>query len=221
MLMQDKSNQKLDYASFFKQYPVITYGRGERITRPSELSSNVVYVKSGYLKIYHVSKSGKEIIINIINAASYNVLLFGIAPYIRKYSIEALTEVEVVRAPRDVFFTFMDRHPHGYSDLLLPLSRCLESVYSQIELLKSGDAYFKIASAIHNLGKEAGEDKKNYTVIGFRVTHQMIANLTGLTRETVTVQLNKLREKGLIGYEDNVLKINDIAKLTHLLETEG
>lgn len=221
MQTQTNTTKEISLEDFFKQYPLIKYDRGEKILQQNELANSIIFIKSGFLKIYQVSKSGKEVVINVINAAFYQCLLFGIAPYIKTYSMEALSDVKVYRVPREAFFEFMNEHPQKYDELLLPLSRCLESMYRQCEWLKSGNAYFKIASVLHYFAKETGHTNKKSITIGFRITHQMIANFTGLTRETVTVQLNKLRNEGFIDYEDNILTINNMATLTHLLEIES
>lgn len=206
--------------TFFTNFAHIKYERGERIIRPNELTSYVILMKSGIIKIYKTSKDTKETIINIINAASYKELIFGIDTYIKPYTVSALTEVEVIRAPREEFTDFLSNHPTEYKDLLHQLSRCLEIVYRQMEILKSGNAFYKIASIIYYLGEETGTVDKKSIKLGFRITHQMIANLTGLTRETVTVQLNKLRAKNYITYEENILKIKNIDALAKLIERE-
>lgn len=207
---------------FFIRFSHIKYERGEKIIRPNELNSYVILVKSGILKIFKSSKNGRETIINIINAASYDELLFGInTSYIKKYTISALTEVEIIRAPKEEFNNYLQENPREYNGLMQQLSRCLEIVYEQMEILKSGNAYYKIASIIYYLAKETGTTEKKSIKLGFRITHQMIANLTGLTRETVTVQLNKLRTKNYIDYEENILKIKNIDNLSKLLDAEA
>jgi CRP-like cAMP-binding protein len=210
----------MNIQTFFIKYTHIRYERGERIIRPNELTSYVIFIKSGIFKI-HKEKNGRETIINILNASSYDGLIFGIKDYIRHYTISALTEVEVVRAPKEEFLTFLQEHPEGYTELSQQLSQCLETVYNQMNILKSGNAYYKIASIVSYLAKETGTTEKKSIKLGFRITHQMIANLTGLTRETVTVQLNKLKAKNYIEYEENMLKIKNLENLAKLIEVEG
>ena len=141
--------------------------------------------------------------------------------YIKPYTISALTEVEVIRAPKEEFQKFLHDHTEGNIELVHQVSRCLEVVYAQMEILKSGNAYHKIASIVHYLGKETGTKDKKSIKLGFRITHQMIANITGLTRETVTVQLNKMKAKQYIEYEENILKITNIDNLEKLIKDEG
>jgi CRP/FNR family cyclic AMP-dependent transcriptional regulator len=219
-MVQDIISKEIYLKPFFKRYPITTYERGEKILRPNGEGTTIIFVKSGYVKIYRVAKDGKEIIINIINAALYNVLFFGISTYIRKYSVSALTEVDVITVPKKDFLTFLEKNPAAYTELIPSLLRSLENVYGQIEILKSGNAPYKIASIIYYLSKKTGIKDKKSLKLGFRITHQMIANLTGLTRETVTVQLNKLKTKHYIEYEDNILKIKDVDDLENLIKTE-
>ena len=219
-MVQDIISKEIYLKPLLARYPHTTYERGERIVRPNDLTATIIFVKSGYVKIYRTSTNGKETTINIINSASYNALSFGLSTFIKKYSVSALTETEVISIPRKDFLAFLDKNPEAYLELLTSLLRSLESMYGQIEILKDGNAHIKIASIIYYLCKETGSKDKKSVKLGFRITHQMIANLTGLTRETVTVQLNKLKAKQYIEYEDNILKIKNVGELEKLIKTE-
>lgn len=220
MLNKSNLNDKINFEDFFKDFPAITYERGEKVARPSELSTNAVYIKKGFVKIYSVSLDGREIIINIINSELYNnCLIFGIADFMKNYSIQALNSVQAYHAPKDKFSEFIEANDGAAEALIHPLSLCLRNLCTQMEWLKNGDSYYKIACALNYFGEQTTTSAHNTIIIGFKITHQMIANITGITRETVTVQLNKLREKSFIDYDDNVITIKDVKGLREEIDT--
>ena len=64
----------------------------------------------------------------------------------------------------------------------------------QIGYLLSGTAYNKIAAILVSLTN----NRNNSGKIDFGITHKMLASLTGLTRETVTLQMIKLDKAKII-----------------------
>lgn len=216
----DANEEKKLFFSFFEQYPLITYEKEEKIIRPKELSNTVIYIKSGTSKISTFSSNGDEMTISYLNPESYGNIIFGLAPEENPYYIEAFTQVKAWRVSRNEYVEFAMKHPSIYIDLTTSLLRLIQDLYEQIAWLKLGNAYTKIAAAIFYLAKNLGEKEGTAITIPSRVTHQMIANLTGLTRETVSKQVKKLEENNLITHRDTHLIVNDPTKLRAEIETE-
>ena len=68
-------------------------------------------------------------------------------------------------------------------------------------------------------GKKVGRD----VVIQVPLTHKDIANLVGMTRETVSIEMKKLAHRSLIGYKGKTVTVHDLVKLKDesLLDDEG
>jgi CRP-like cAMP-binding protein len=69
-------------------------------------------------------------------------------------------------------------------------------------------AWHRLAKELLHLAEDIGEDTRAGTRIGLKLTHEDLANLIGTTRETVTIQLHKFEEMGLIRREGRVLVVN-------------
>lgn len=84
-----------------------------------------------------------------------------------------------------------------------------------------GNAYNKVAAIILICVERFGLIGKKSIVIQVPLTHQDIANLLGLARETVSIEMEKLQEKGLIKHLGKYLVVKNIQRLKEesVLET--
>jgi CRP-like cAMP-binding protein len=73
----------------------------------------------------------------------------------------------------------------------------------------SGSSYNRVASTVATLSERAKANLGPYDKIDFPLTHKLIASLTGLTRETVTLHMLKLEKQGLINYERRKVTVVD------------
>ncbi|MBI4033218.1 MAG: winged helix-turn-helix domain-containing protein, partial [Candidatus Blackburnbacteria bacterium] len=58
-----------------------------------------------------------------------------------------------------------------------------------------------------------GATSQNIITFDWHLTHQQLASQTGLARESVTKEVKKLQNKGLVGYSGKKLFIYDFPKL--------
>lgn len=207
------------FNNFIDKFPIIKYKKGDRVKDPFESLSNLVYIRSGILKIFTVTKKGEEVIISYFNPCAYPEIIFGIStPFINQYFIEALTEVEIQQISKSDFAKITKRYPEIYLQLSRNLLVVIRGLFEQVKYLKIGNSYSKILTAIFYLTSTCGKLINNSATISFRITHQMIADFTGLTRETVTTQLNNLEKKGLIEFKKGSLTIKDFKKYADLVK---
>lgn len=210
--MQGNGSPRL--AEFFQNQPESQFAPGEIIIQPWDMGESVVFVQSGFLKIFSTTKRGREVTVAYYNPNSHcGELLFGTTQQFKKYSIEALTPVVIRKALRSEFVKFLDDHPEVCHGLALCLTGLVMDLFEQIESLKSGSSYQRLASCLYYLARELGHSTSPGRVIDCRLTHRMLASLTGLTRETVTLQLKRLKEKGLIAFSNHIYQVPSLERL--------
>jgi CRP-like cAMP-binding protein len=61
---------------------------------------------------------------------------------------------------------------------------------------------------------------ENYSTIDFGITHKLIASLTGLTRETVTLQMIRLEKEGIIVNKSKSVQVLNKEKLISAAKVE-
>lgn len=210
-------NTKKLLLNFFAGYPVKKYKKGELMYKPGQDFSGVVYVKSGYVRVYTISNYGKETSIPLFKPLFYLSLISQITGAKNKYYMEAISHVDVMLAPKIDFLQFISKSETVKDEVMgLFLKKFLDLTTSLVQII-AGDARTKILGLIYSLADEFGVKKGEKVVVRFKVTHKTMASLTGLTRETVTLQMIKLQKEGLIDNEKREIVVLNMKKVAKVL----
>ncbi|MGI5826803.1 MAG: Crp/Fnr family transcriptional regulator [Patescibacteria group bacterium] len=198
----------------------LKYKKNDFIFRPGDPYHYIEYLKSGYIRIYEISKNGQEVSLHIYGPGSFLPGLYSPSSKKRRYYADALTSVEILQAqPEDII-----KAAQSDSEFLMELLNNYMSTYydllARVEYLASGDAYTKVASVLVLLAGQAEPKKTTGVSLDFSATHRLIASLTGLTRETVTLQMLKLKKNGFISGKGRRLSITDLNKLREETSSE-
>jgi len=169
----------------------------------------------GYVRQYTISKSGNELSLHILKPISYFPMVWAINGTPNVYFFEALTPVEVGRAPKEQVVNFIKDKPSLLFELMSELLEDYAETLTRVEHLVFSDAYRRVISILLYIAKHFGEQQKNNsTIVHHRFTQQDIATLVGVVRETAGIELAKLEKKGLIKYIDRSILFENIDKLT-------
>jgi CRP/FNR family transcriptional regulator len=152
-------------------------------------------VARGALRLFKSTPDGRRQVIDFLVAGEY----FGLSCGERYgYNVEAITAATLVRYPRARLEAAMAAQP----DLAQRLFRmaCVELVRAQQHLLVLGrkSADEKIASFLLALALRLGDEAAPLGVMRLPMSRQDMADYLGLTIETVSRTLTRLRRDGLI-----------------------
>lgn len=121
--------------------------------------------------------------------------------------------VEIQMAPRDEFVKFIKAHGDVLFDLTSRILIRLGGLIERMNYMVFGNAYNKVASIIAICAERFGIKFNGEVEIGVPLTHKDIANLLGMARETVSIEIKKLEKMGIIGYHGRHIIVKDIKKL--------
>jgi CRP/FNR family transcriptional regulator len=209
--MDEKTKKKL--VSFFEKHELRSFKNGEIIVKPGERFPGLVFLKSGYIKVYTVSKDGKEIVLQIFKPLFYFSLIYAITRSKNRYYFEAIGPVEMWVAPKKEAVKFIKTDCSMCSVLMKAILSAFLDLNVSVEQLISGNAYSKVANFIASAVGKHGAKEDSAVRIKFPVTHKMIAGMTGLTRETVTLQLLKMERQKIIDNKGKRITVIDFKKL--------
>lgn len=209
--MSKKVNQKLDL--FFKQFKPLYYNKGEILLRADDVPSGVFFLKRGYVRDYTLSDNGEELTLVIFKPDDIFPLPWVInnEPIMRY--LEAMTPIEVWRAPRERFLDFLKKEPDVFLELTSRILVRLSGLMERMKYLIFGNAYTKVISILLICAERFGKRKKGVVEIQVPLTHKDIALLVGVNRETASRQLERLTTNGLTSYQGKLLVIGNIEKL--------
>ena len=208
---------------FLERHPLRAFKKKEIIVFQGEAPRSAFVVKTGTVKAYNLSVGGDEKPVAFYQCDSVfpAAWVYG-QEASATYYYEAFTpQVEVYAIDRQEFVEFIKKRPELlYQELLRAL---VDQLGGSIRLnaLQHSRASDKLIYTLHYLalshGKPAGPGKIELTL---DMTHQDLANLTGLTRETAATELNKLKKQGIIKYGKHVRYQLNLTQLARLLNDE-
>ncbi len=213
--MNREAIQKLE--SFFAQFRLVHYKKHETILRSHDRPSGVFYLKKGYTRLYTVCQDGNELTLIIYKPQDFFPITWAITDMPVEYSMDAITPVEVFRAPQDKFQDFVKEHPEVLYELTGRIVIRLSGLLQRMEQLVFGNAQAKVASILHICAERFGEKNKYGIAIQVPLTHKDISFLVGIARETVSIEMKKLERKGFVGKLGRFL----IVKNMKMLEKES
>jgi len=207
------SNKSNKFEAFYTQFKPRSYKKGEMLIRSDDDPQGIFCLTKGYVRQYAISRAGIELTLHILKPISYFPMVWAINGTPNVYNFEALTDVEVGRAPRDEVVNFIKDKPKVIFELMSELLEDYAESLTRVEHLVFSDAYRRVISVLLYIAKHFGENNDKQIIISNRFTHQDIATLVGVARETASNEMAKLEKKGLIEYSDRLIVFNNIRNM--------
>ena len=186
------------------------FKKNEIILHEEDTNEFMYIILFGNAKVTQTTKEGKEIILAIHKSDEF----FGEISLIDgKTSPATVTATEnslVAIISKKDFYSLIFSQDKVLEKLLVILCARLRDSWKRIELLNFKNASDRIKMIFLILSYENGKNTDEGIVLTVKLTHQNIADMTGLTRETVTRILDKLQNSG----EISILK-NKFFRLNH------
>lgn len=188
--------------SFYISHPSRKLAKGEIIIHRGDVPKKIYAVKRGIISMYSVTSSGEERFINFRvkddifpDSWAYSKARESLFYY------QAHTDSEIYLIDRSEFTNQIQLSPKFTRDLLNIEVNAHITDQLRFQALTHSKAVDKLLHTLRYLCLRYGREITPESVrINIPLTQQDIANLTGLTRETIVGELNKLRDKSLIKY---------------------
>lgn len=166
--------------------------RGQTLMWEGDAADSVANVISGVLKLATAGVGGDEQIVGLAWPADFVGSPFGAAC---GCSVTSLVDSEVCLFPRATFGPFLDDHPEMERALVTRAFADLDKAREFQAMLGRRSAGQKVAALLLAMA-DAGE------IVFLPMSRQEMADLLGLTIETVSRQLGRLAGQGLIDLPD-------------------
>ncbi len=195
----------MDLEDLKRQFPDLTsrvYSAGEIILYQGELPRSVFILSSGLIKMYSISPGGEERIVDFRTPGEVlaNSWVFGNATS-TIYYYQALQECVVYEVPKSVFLEYIHNRKAA-GEMLASLATQYTASLIRITSLEQARAHDKILYTFYYLLQRFGKEiVPGWYTIQLSLTHQMIADLVGLTRETTAVELNIIKKTKVLSYK--------------------
>lgn len=175
-----------------------SYPSGAVLFVEGQAPRGVYMLCKGRVKLTMASAEGKTIIVRVVEAGELLGLHSAISGDTHEATAETLQPCQVDFVRRDDFLGLLGEHPDVAANAMQQFGNYYRGACQQIRYLGLAPsaaeklACFLLESAVKGQQTEQG------TRFNLSLTHEEIAQVVGLTRETVTRGLAELRHRSLI-----------------------
>jgi CRP/FNR family transcriptional regulator, cyclic AMP receptor protein len=181
--------------------------QGERIFFQGAPHDGIFLIESGKVRSYYMGPSGREITLAYWTPGHF----VGGPEVFRRgqhmWSGTAAEDCKLLYLNGGVIRTLIERVPRFAICIiegLVAKSKCYSAL---IQMLGTRSASERLAQLLVILDEVYGRNEGNRRVIHYKVTHEQLANIVGVTRQWITTTLDRFEKKGIISVERHSITI--------------
>lgn len=175
-----------------------SFSKNEIILYEKNSNDFMYIILDGEAKVVQTTDEGKEIIITMHRAGDFFGELTMIDGKTAPATVCATKDSVTAIISKKFFYDLLFSENKVLENLLQILCARIREAMQKIQLLNFNNAAQRIKMLFLLLSESYGEKKAEGTVLKIKLIHQNIADMTGLTRETVTRILDKWQKSGEI-----------------------
>jgi CRP-like cAMP-binding protein len=176
-----------------------------------DISPDVMAIKSGIVKVHDIDNQGNEKILHLLKCpALFPFAFFTGGDAATRWYYTALTDCEIQVMPKQELRDLIANDPELGIHLMNWFSREMHEVLTRLGSLSKTVARDKVEAALAFLAVWHSEKRRgNWKRVTFPVSHQLLADMTGITRESATLTMRELQaEKVVRAPRTTTLEIN-------------
>jgi len=185
------------------------FKKNETILREEDTNKYMYVILKGRVRAVQATEEGKEIVLGMHSTGE----MFGEISLIDKNtvpaSVIAATDSLVATISREVFVEWLHSRPKILDNLLDMLCRRFREGMERIRMLNMNNASQRIQMLFMRLIRDYGERQNEGYLLKIKLTHNEIANMTGLTRETVTRIIKRWKSEGMLLMKGGAFVVRD------------
>lgn len=174
--------------------------KGKLLNTPGVTPGLLYLVLRGRLRAYQMTADGRELLLELIPEGGFDGLL-SVAGR-RGHFTEADDNSVVASLALPTLERLIALEPAVARNLFQLIIERLEGREEHLEAVVLHDPSQRLARQLLALGETLGRRHGNRIALKPRLTHQMLADMLGVRRETVTLHLGQLADAGAVSVEN-------------------
>jgi CRP/FNR family transcriptional regulator, cyclic AMP receptor protein len=207
--MESEVSNKIE--TFFSQYALQKYKKGQILIHAGDEPSCIFHLMEGKVKQYDLSYRGDEVILNIFKPPAFFPMSYAVNKTPNTYFYEADSDLELRKAPIEEVVKFIKSNPDILYDLLSRVYRGADGLIGRMAHLMASTAKSRIMYELIIECRRFGHPDNQGCVVNLNESD--IGARAGLSRETVSRELQKLKADGLIVISSKHVTVPDLEKL--------
>ncbi|KUO78584.1 MAG: hypothetical protein APF81_08740 [Desulfosporosinus sp. BRH_c37] len=195
-----------------------SYVKGNNVFQINDPADEIYFVEKGRIRTYNLTPEGKEITFEIHNpgeSLGWAEVLVN-SPRTR-YAEGVCNKNTLWVMNKDQLFYLMYSNKEFNFQLIWSLTHYVLRYKSLVENLAILPVHDRVIQLLVRMSKDRGLQIGDCIVIDFPISNDDIAKMVGSSRQTITLIINELRERGIINWEQKkikILRLNDLCNLT-------
>jgi CRP-like cAMP-binding protein len=206
-----------DWSCLINNQLTITFKKNEIIYHQQDISDFVYLVHKGRVCLYTLSDLGEEKSFFIAEAGC----IFGEISVIDNrpntcYAM-AVTDTHVYKIPKNTFLKELTYNVEFSNMVLKLVVKKTKLLLSQLKQLSFNDANYRVYSSILHLVNNYSTPSKSGYELTIKFTHQEMANLTGLSRVSVSQIISNLTKDGILQKEKGYYIVRNLESIVQYI----
>lgn len=172
------------------------FRKGEIILCEDDTTNFMYIILSGKVKVIQTTEDGKEIVLAFHKSGDFFGEMSLIDGKTSPATVMTTEDTAAAIIHRGDFFTLIHSEKKVLESLLHIFCSRLRDSWERIQMLNFKNASQRVKTLLLMLSEEHGVRSEERVTLTIKLTHQDIADMTGLTRETVTRVLDRWLRDG-------------------------
>ncbi len=175
------------------------------IFREGDRGSYLYFLVKGSVKLFKVSKSGKEVIVKIVNSGEIFAEVVIIEPL---YPVNAvvLEDSVLLKIDAKMFWEFLETSKDLNRKIFLLLLQRIKNLLARLELVGTESVEERLLHYLKSISAKKGKE------FDLPISKGELAALLFTSPETISRTFNNMREKGLIEVEGKKIVLKKVDK---------
>jgi CRP/FNR family transcriptional regulator, cyclic AMP receptor protein len=207
-ILQQKDMEELARMSLMEKK-----SKGNYIYLPSDPADSLFLLKEGHVRISRIMEDGREVALTLLSPGEVfgEVALVDDSP--RDHVAEAVDEVLLCHFRKRDFVQFLRTRPELTFKITKIIGLRLQRMETRVIDLICKDVITRIAELLLNMTERGDSATGRGDACKIALTHQDIASLVGVSRQTTTESLDMLKLRGLIDLGHRSIFVKDRTQL--------
>jgi CRP-like cAMP-binding protein len=205
-----------EQTAFLKEHSVkISYRKGEMICKQGGFVSHVMYMEKGLAKVF-LENGSNSLVLRITPDRNF----LGLAAVSEEhstfpYSAMAYVDSEITQVDVKAFRQLMDQNPAFTKEIIQILSANSIQIYGRFFCLTYKQAFGRLADILLCLSDRIFKNSE----FDLPLSRKELAELSGMSSETVIRMLKEFKDEGLIRMEGKAIEVLDYERLKQISDT--
>ena len=208
--MAQTVTQKIE--QYFSKYPKRSYPKGQILVFADESPEHIFYIIKGSVREYDVSYRGDEVIVNIFKPPAFFPMSWAINRTPNKYFYKTEVATELQIAPIDDTLKFVKDNPDVLMYLVGRIYKGMDHLLGRIVHLMSSSAKRRLLYELVIECRRSGDENKDGSY-KLDINEVDLAARSGLSRETVSREMHKLKAEDLVSISSQGVRVNNLEAL--------